>query len=281
METSPRVAGVFESVPLGDLVRTAKLTLNVVPCDGTPEPCTSVPPEAEPAEALLDELGIKDCSGHGVPLATTVVHSDGKQEKAPANDHTTLKSFWMGSGELRDPSLADMFGTCGPLGGALVVCPSPNPSPLEEAAYYLLSAVFAEDVPLDAPKDHLQYGFVFDQDGDAGNNYRAPSSYPADFFDATDRWDEVVYTPSAGFELRVSDATDGIITRVPSNARVRIEKNVISSLRPTTGTASSNRRSPKTCTSCTPGGSPLRAAEEEGFEPTVALRLRRFSRPLP
>lgn len=110
---------------------------------------------------------------------------------------------------------------CGTSGGRTVLCGSQSVFPPGE--YVTAAIVTVGAIPLaDAERLH-QYGFVFDADGDASNNYQASSQFPNDFFDNTDRWYVASYSPADGWSLQVSDASGGSISSATSAARIIIE----------------------------------------------------------
>ena len=82
----------------------------------------------------------------------------------------------------------------------------------------VISGVVGSDIPLNDPTNLYQYGFVFDADGNTGNNYVPPPAFPNDFFKDSDRWYEVNYSPQAGWTLRVTDARNNQFNQVSSAA---------------------------------------------------------------
>ena len=92
------------------------------------------------------------------------------------------------AGSLELPALAFPALDCGSTGdgASLVLCAGTGAFP--DSAHFLAATIVAEAVPLTDPTYSHQYGFVFDGDDNASNNYVAGSSYPNDFFQDTDRW---------------------------------------------------------------------------------------------
>ena len=78
------------------------------------------------------------------------------------------------------------------------------------------------DIPLASTDRHYQYGFVFDADNFADNNYVPTAPFLNDFFRDTDRWYELRYTPTEGWSLVVTNARDGQQQQVSSAARAII-----------------------------------------------------------
>lgn len=105
-------------------------------------------------------------------------------------------------------------GDEGPVG--LTLCASGEP--FTEGEWVYVAATTVEDLVLDDPTGHYQLAFVFDADGNTANNYVPSPSFPKDFFQGTDRWYEALYTPSTGWELKVSDQRQGG-SQVASDAR--------------------------------------------------------------
>lgn len=87
--------------------------------------------------------------------------------------------------------------------------------------------VLYKDIPLADQANSYQYGFVFDRDGNTNNNYQPHPDYPNDFFKDTDFWVVATYDPVNGWNLSVSDATNGVITTATSEAKMIILGNTI------------------------------------------------------
>ena len=88
--------------------------------------------------------------------------------------------------------------------------------------------VLHEDIPTSDPENDYQYGFVFDRDGNTSNNYHNSSTnYANDFFDNTDFWVVANYYRGYGWQLTISDAVNGNVTAISSNAKMIIEGNTI------------------------------------------------------
>ena len=110
---------------------------------------------------------------------------------------------------------------CGAGPTAFTVCPTIQGAD-PGGVYYVIATVLDADVPLDDPVNHYQYGFVFDADGNASNNYVPLPQFANDYFKGTDRWYDVGYTPSGGWQLRVTDARNNNFVEVASAARAMI-----------------------------------------------------------
>ena len=104
----------------------------------------------------------------------------------------------------------------GPLG--TTVCGTPGA--FTAGDYVFVLATFGGDVPTDDPDGSYQHAFVFDADGVTSNNYVPSAQYPKDFFQGTDKWYQLFYTPSAGFTLKVVDARISTSSAVASGARL-------------------------------------------------------------
>lgn len=114
---------------------------------------------------------------------------------------------------------------CGAGPNGYTVCPA---MPLAMAAGDYLFAYLSveEDIPLSSSR-LITYGFVFDTDGDTSNNYVPHPSYPDDFFKDSDRWYTVEYAPGTGWTLICRDATNSVISEVPTAARAIISGNCL------------------------------------------------------
>ncbi|MFN0245615.1 MAG: hypothetical protein ACKV2T_01820 [Kofleriaceae bacterium] len=105
--------------------------------------------------------------------------------------------------------------------------------------YFAFAQVLKGELPAQDPVNHYQYAFVFDADGDTSNNYTPLAQYPADFFKDTDRWYELLYTPSAGWTTKVSTARGSSIQVAQSDAQLLVVGSVILLLVPVSEFASS------------------------------------------
>ena len=96
-------------------------------------------------------------------------------------------------------------GQTGPNG--LVLCP-PMEDPRTAGEWIILSQVFDADVPLSDPGDLFQYGFVFDANNLAADNWVPVPAFRNDYFQDTDRWYVASYNPVDGWMLDVTVVTD-------------------------------------------------------------------------
>jgi len=149
-------------------------------------------------------------------------------QKDVANDHTTFVAFWIALQYYNLAMLNTMFNNsdfdCGEGDNGYTICPAVV-NDLAEGDYVVVSAIVEEDIPLDDPDNIYQYGFVFDSDGDTGNNYTPHPDYPNDFFADTDLWFTANYTPGGGWVLTANDATNSVITEIATDARIIIRDN--------------------------------------------------------
>ena len=67
----------------------------------------------------------------------------------------------------------------------------------------------------------------FDQDGFAGNNYQPIPQFAGDYFQDTDKWYAVEYSPGIGWQLKVTDARNNNFVPVASAARAVIRGNAM------------------------------------------------------
>ncbi|RLB60916.1 MAG: hypothetical protein DRI90_12585, partial [Deltaproteobacteria bacterium] len=117
--------------------------------------------------------------------------------------------------------------------GEVVWPPGAPASAAGDGDHLAVAMVLDGPVPLADPTLYYQYGWVFDSDGQAGNNYQALSSYPADFFIDTDLWVQLLYIPGSGWEMSVSDIVgNSPVPRFASKAKIVIAGNVLLLLSP-------------------------------------------------
>jgi hypothetical protein len=123
---------------------------------------------------------------------------------------------------------------CGAGPNGFTVCPAPANDLTEpnNVGYTFLVSLVDADIPLAHPTNFYTYSFVFDTDGDTFNDWVPDPAFPGDFFQGTDRWYEVAYEPGEGWELTVSQVTDGAartVTRgLPTAANAMIVGNTVS-----------------------------------------------------
>lgn len=109
---------------------------------------------------------------------------------------------------------------CGAGEWGYTVCP-PGVKAMPAGEVLYVWAHHAEPIEMEHKTNHYQYGFVFDADNDAKNNYVPPAQYKNDLFGGTDKWYEVLYTPTGGWTLKVRDIRK-TVHLVSSAARVLI-----------------------------------------------------------
>lgn len=103
--------------------------------------------------------------------------------------------------------------------GVRTACASNNP--IDPGPMFVAAARFAEPIPQESSDGLMVYSLVLDADGDPANNYVAEPPFTNDFFQGTDRWYELTYTPQAGWVLSVDRDT------ASSDARVAIMGDLI------------------------------------------------------
>lgn len=121
---------------------------------------------------------------------------------------------------------------CGDGPNGFTVCPEPvfdldEPSDVE---YAFIATVVDGDIPLADPVNFRTYSFVFDTDGDPFNDWVPIPEFPNDFFQDTDRWYQVMYSPDDGWELVCSQVTDGAnqqVSDVATAANAMIVGNIV------------------------------------------------------
>jgi hypothetical protein len=110
---------------------------------------------------------------------------------------------------------------------AFAVLPETPSSSTPSGAWHVLATAVEGRVPLQDSSRRYQYGFVFDTDGNSGNNYTPSPPFTEDYFKNTDRWYAVEYQPGTGWVLKVTDARGGSFLRVASAARALVRDNCL------------------------------------------------------
>lgn len=178
--------------------------------------------EADLCAAMVNLLGVDDEQ----PTQSTAGEGpddpgNGGSEQSLARGAVTTN---LDGTEIND-NFGNTFYPCGEGDEAYTVCPD-SPEELTAGDYVVAYQVLHAPIPLTDDTNHYQYGFIFDRDGDDANNYSG--SLPYDFFGGSDRWYEVLYTPEAGWSLKVSNVTgDYTAEEVTSDARIIIDEAVI------------------------------------------------------
>lgn len=114
---------------------------------------------------------------------------------------------------------ATTFDCTNVVDGVRTACASTNP--IDPGPMFVAAARFAEPIPHESSDGLMIYSLVLDADGDPANNYVAEPPFTNDFFQGTDRWYELTYTPQDGWLLSVDRNT------ASSDARVAIMDDLI------------------------------------------------------
>lgn len=114
---------------------------------------------------------------------------------------------------------ATTFDCTNVVDGVRTACASNNP--IEPGPMFVAAARFAEPIPQESSDGLVIYSLVLDADGDPANNFEAEEPFNNDFFQGTDRWYELVYTPELGWYLTV-DRNETL-----SNARAAIMDDLV------------------------------------------------------
>lgn len=152
------------------------------------------------------------------PSGNDVLYSDGVKIGVAEGDVDLL--FHGHLLEIELPSIDEVLPCDEESQTAPTLCPYETSS--AEGSWVGVFAAFDGPIPQESPTRYYQYGIVFDADGDTSNNYEPPSSWPADFYDGTDRWLQVSGDPSYGWTFDVLDARNGAVYPMPSAARAMI-----------------------------------------------------------
>ena len=168
------------------------------------------------------ETGVPTVNSNPLLAATTPECITEIQEMAGGVVNVTAKS-------------AEKALACGSNSLGHVVCPTiPAGAPAGECI--VLGMVLSSFLPESDPSNSYQFGFVFDSDGDEGNNWVPIPQYANDYFQDTDRWYAVEYTPASGWRLNVTAA--GKQLPAGSAARAIIRENTLTLVVPRTEFAS-------------------------------------------
>lgn len=114
--------------------------------------------------------------------------------------------------------------SCGESNIGTVVCANPAAAP-PAGQWVAVSMILGSFLPEADPWNHYQYGFVFDSDGNNGNNWVPLPQFANDYFQGTDLWYTLDYSPSAGWQLNVRSSAKQ--ASVVSAARVVIRENTL------------------------------------------------------
>ncbi len=156
--------------------------------------------------------------GQALPAGNETLHSDGVKRS-----DATEEVDWIHGGSILGVDLPGDV-PCGAGTGLTVLCTAET-LPIVGTAAIFYGRV-AAPIDLDDPEFHHQYGFVFDTDGQAKNNYVPGPQYPADFFADTDLWLYSVHVAGEAWYTWASSAAAGF-ANVPSSERIIIVGDVI------------------------------------------------------
>lgn len=180
-------------------------------------------------ETLLNELApglFGQFAGYQFGSGNMVSHSDGLQTKAATNatDIISIVNFNLALDQYAiDRLFTNTDYPCGPGEYGYTVC---GQAPFPAGAAIVIGVIYDDDIAIQDPQNIYQYGFVFDSDGDETNNYAASERFPNDFFDGTDLFYVLAYTPANGWELTSTDVR-GERKQIATGARAIINGNTI------------------------------------------------------
>lgn len=162
---------------------------------------------------------------------STVHSNENVPAKPGSGDHTETRGVVAIETTLDAEQLRSAFGNgaypCGPGLNGLTVCTTTGGAPLQAGRYIVVQNVVEAAVPRNDPGKIYQYGFVFDADDDESNNYVPSPPFTNDFFRGTDRWYEAVYDELGFWTLTATDARDGNLVSVQSDARLIMKGNTL------------------------------------------------------
>ncbi len=215
--------------------------LAVTPCSqvSVPDPC--VPPERQELRDVIllfrqvdgtnDRTLSQDFDFRQLPIGGSAFNSN---RNIQINNTTpNVDQQYRASGALRDigpiGKLAQLDAGAFPCGmgpNGLTVCaeiPAADPGGRE----LVIAVTYGATIALAHPSDSYQFGFVFDGDGNASNNYVASAQFAGDYYQGTDTWYSLEYTPGNGWKLKVTDARNGGFVAKASAARAVISGRTI------------------------------------------------------
>jgi hypothetical protein len=111
---------------------------------------------------------------------------------------------------------------CGPSDIGEVFC-APQAIDPEESEFIIVVNVLDDTIPLGSSQYHGQYGFVFDRNGIAEDNYVADPEYPNDFYKGTDTWYQLQLYPNEGTFFGALDARNNAIQPFASAAKMIVK----------------------------------------------------------
>jgi hypothetical protein len=209
-------------------------TTTITCIEKPPASCEGSDVDISSALVIGELLGFDESQICGLTDLTIeeIIHSaEEMASKLVADDHTTCDAYLANVKYYTQAYIDQLVNNsdfeCGEGPNGLTLCPE-NITSVNEGDFNVIFNFLMDDMPLVDDTNTYQYGFVFDQDGNPSNNYIPVGTYSNDLFSGTDRWYEAVYSPSNGWSLKVTDATDGIFTPITdSQARIIIKDNVM------------------------------------------------------
>lgn len=132
--------------------------------------------------------------------------------------HLGVRLGW--SQEAVDPVFNQTEYPCGEqVEGGFVVC-ADDEAPMPAGEVIMVVIKLAADVPVADPDHFYTYAAVFDADGDPANNFRFQPPYNWDYWQNTDRWYSLDWSPEQqAWGVNVSDVAKNQFV-APSAARV-------------------------------------------------------------
>jgi len=201
-------------------------------------PPASAPPLCDPQRTdtnVLKNLGsilrgdpTSFCANATEQVATGMVtHSSNLVTPRPrALDHTSIKiAGGVPSWSLSDASL-DLLNSLYPCGlntNGMTLCSPAVSGPLPGGDYVMVYTVLHAPFPSMDANNTYQFGFVFDRDADPANNFVPSALFPNDFFKGTDFWIQAGGKPGISFGFDATDATNNVLSTVPTLARLIID----------------------------------------------------------
>lgn len=170
-------------------------------------------------DILGADVGEAVCSGaQQLPAGNQTLHSDGVK-----TSDATEEVDWILNGVILGVDVPGGL-PCGPGAGFDIFCTGQTLA-IDGPVAIVWGRVAAPIDPNEKTFSY-QYGFVFDTDGDAGNDYVPGPQYPADFFAGTDQWFYTVHNAGEGWYTWASSAAAGF-ANVPSSERIIVAGDLV------------------------------------------------------
>lgn len=150
--------------------------------------------------------------------------------------HESSAQFTVGGGNAKQAQSID----CNMEVDGFMVCPFSAPPISSDGDWFAISMALGSYIPLNDNINSYQYGFVFDSDGKSGNNWVPAPAFQGDYFQGTDQWYSVEYSPTMGWNLNAQSVVDQVPTPIATNAIAVINGNVITLFVPKREFESSN-----------------------------------------